>query len=118
MSVEHLVGRQVVAIVSDPWDFNSQHGTGPFVMAVESAGGDELLLRLANALTYNRVAFDRVVATARYVNDRLVVLAEGDRVSVNLTPVPSQTSRQEVKDALESAKRWRGWHLIGTISVT
>jgi hypothetical protein len=118
MSLQNFVGRQVVVIVSDPWDFCSQHGTGPFSMAVEGASGDELLLRLANGLTYKGVVFDRMVATARHADDRLLMIANRDGVSVNLTPVPSLATSPQADDAFGRAARWRGWHLIGMVSAS
>jgi hypothetical protein len=115
MALQKLVGRQVVMSISDPWDFCSEHGTVPFPATVESASGEELLLRLRAALAYKETVFDRLVATARHENEPLSAIGNTGTVSVNLTPVPAEAAGQ-ADDAFVRVARWRGWHLIATLS--
>jgi hypothetical protein len=112
--LHNLVGQQVVVSVSDPWEFCSQHGTGPFTTTVRAVRPDKLLLSFAGALTYRGVVFDRVVATARHADGRLDTITSHDGVAMNLTPVSSQSSSVDAHDGFERAAQWRGWHLIAT----
>lgn len=110
-----MTGQQLFVKVSDPWDFCTEHGTGPFSAVVENASGDELVLRFPSTLAYKGVVFDRVVATARHVDKPLHLISTRDEVPANLTPVPSLTGPDE-DDAFGRAAGWRAWHLIATVS--
>lgn len=73
--------------VSDPCDFGTEHGTGPFAGSIEATTPQALLVRLKNPLTYTGLTVQFVVATARHVDKPLEMIADQVAVPANLTPV-------------------------------
>jgi hypothetical protein len=69
MNTSGLVGAKVDVLVSDPWEFGTECGVGPFPALVESANG-ELLLRLEAPIQYRGAQLLSVVAAPRHSPDR------------------------------------------------
>lgn len=117
--MEGLVGTQVEVTVSDPWEFGTQHGTGPFAATVLRAGRGEtgqeaLLLRLRAPLAYRGVNCEYLVASPRHTSGSLSALtAGGGAVSCGFTVIGEE--RAAAPDPLDLSW-WRGGvGLIGTL---
>jgi hypothetical protein len=41
-----LIGRRVTLLVSDPWDFGTEHGVGPFGGTIQQVQGEVLAVSL------------------------------------------------------------------------
>jgi hypothetical protein len=114
--LNELKGRQVTFQVSDPWDFGTEHGVGPFPASIEAASQQGLLLQLAKPLVYKGLPFRFVVATPRHEDSPLEAIADQKVVPTNLTPVPETAGEGSHSESMfEAAAHWRGWHLIGAI---
>lgn len=120
MTVAELVGMRVSITVSDPWDFGTEHGTGPFAAKVLQAGSnywvsgeDALLLQLETSLSYQGSTCEYFVATPRFEIGSLASLISGYKVECNFTRVPeSRTTSANPFDL----SWWRGGvGLIGTL---
>ena len=107
-----LVGRSATLEISDPWEFVTLHGPGPFAAEIPAFAERAILLRLRSRLRYRDVEFGHLVATARHVAQDLAAAMNGDVVPVNLVPV--DTSR-DLAEWERSSAAWRGWHLVGTL---
>jgi len=112
--MNHLIGRQAILEVSDPWEFGSEHGAGPFAASIDTASPQGLILKLASPLTYKGLIFRSVVATARHDDKPLDTITDHGFTPVNLTPIPLHQDTSP-EDAFGAAAQWRGWHLIGGI---
>jgi hypothetical protein len=88
MTASGLVGKEVQILVSDPWEFGTQCGVGPFAAVVEGADS-ELLLRLETPIPYRGVRLLSVVATPRYRADTIDSLASAGRLSANMYLLPA-----------------------------
>lgn len=91
-----LEGMEVMIVVSDPWDFGTAHGTGPFVGKVLKVdrdehvpGGQAILLQLNIPLEYRDVGCEFFVASPRPEIGSFDSLMEGVGVDCNLTRIPA-----------------------------
>jgi len=97
MSKGQVIGMELEVVVSDPRDFGTIHGTGPFFSKVLQVHGEEnvpgkgsILLRLKTPLEYEGVSCEFFVASPRLENENLRSLIEGKEVFCNLTRIPSE----------------------------
>jgi hypothetical protein len=71
----------VKLVVSDPWDFVSAVGSGPFeAQIVETEGAvtiDKALIKLAEPLDYAGNVIEYLVATPRHTNQTLDAISDG-----------------------------------------
>jgi hypothetical protein len=84
MNTSGLVGAKVDVLVSDPWEFGTECGVGPFPALVESANG-ELLLRLEAPIQYRGAQLLSVVAAPRHSPDSIDSLASAGRLCANMS---------------------------------
>jgi len=109
---------EVNLIVSDPWEFGTEHGTGPFTGRIvhvgSSASGDvAVLLRLDDPLSFKGESLQCFIATPRLEEDKLENLADGAQVNVNLTRITEDQASSTLPLDLTA---WRGGLiLIGTL---
>ena len=116
--LDRFIGRQVVFGVSEPWDFSTEHGVGPFPALVKAASQDALLLELPALISYKGVRFDYLVATPRHVDKDLSQATDMVAIPANLTPVPAETIKgNEPLEFFKAATAWRQWHLVGGLQM-
>ena len=96
--------------VSDPWDFGTAYGTGPFLVTILERRDNELLLRLGQVFDVGGREFSLVIAAPRY--DRSRYPAPGSRRRVPSVFLPAGTNEQ---DARVVAGNWRSGHLLGSV---
>ena len=113
-AVEGLVGKAIEIIVSDPWDFVTDHGGGPFAAVVDRIESDRLLVHLDLSIEYGGQAFDYLVVSPRAECDDIADLAVAGRtINCGLVGVSSGAARSNHPCDLES---WRGGlALLGSI---
>lgn len=115
-----LVGMEVTIVVSNPWEFGTAHGTGPFVGRVLKVGGAEdapgrylVLLQLYRPLDYKDVSCEYFIASPRLESGSFDSLAEEAGVDCNLTRIP--TDRATSLNPFDLSC-WRGGAaLLGTL---
>ena len=59
----------VVVFVSDPWEFGTECGTGPFQGIVADVTDENVLIRLGRPINYQGHEFRTVVAWPRHAGD-------------------------------------------------
>lgn len=84
MSTSKLVGEKVRIFVSDPWEFGTECGVGPFAAVIEAIQRDLLLLRLEVPIDYRGVRLLSVVAKPRHAPGTTDPLASAGRLATNL----------------------------------
>ncbi|HEY7066040.1 MAG TPA: hypothetical protein VII06_31500 [Chloroflexota bacterium] len=121
MALAKLKGRTVQVWVSEPWDFGTEHGCGPFRAtvlesgAVDSMPGDTVLLRLATALEFKGVRCEYLVATPRHEAPSFASLDSGGMLPANLVRIPED--RAAAPDPL-NLDWWRGGvGLVGSLQL-
>ncbi len=118
---KQLKGMRVVLTVSDPWEFGTAHGTGPFfaaIIGVDMTGdygdiGKRLLLRLATVIVFEGTSCEYLVAQPRFRGDTLLALPEKP-VNCNLTAISAERA---VSSSPLDLSWWRGGVvLIATVA--
>lgn len=92
-----LKGLPVEITVSDPWEFVTEHGSGPFAAAVVAVGHDTkassqdlLLLKLVTPISHRGTICEYFVAGERSDRDRLADLLRGKTINCTLTRVSAE----------------------------
>ena len=75
MSTTSLVNLRVAILVSDPWDFGTEHGTGPFVGTISDVTDERLVIQLSNPIAHNGRMLCTAVAMARHAGDTVHAVA-------------------------------------------
>ena len=125
-TLDHLVGRDVSIVVSDPWQFGAEVGTGPFEASIRrvfssaqaSQTGhveeERVLLQLARPFKYDGLKCEHLLAAPRLEGPWLDSLDAGNEVATNLMRVSEERTR--MADPFHSGpSRERGFALIGSI---
>ena len=117
-----VVDSEVDICISDPWEFGTENGCGPFQAVIVDMAFSEvwshevLFVHLSEALEYKGMTFDLLVASARHGStDQAIVglMRGGGDMPANFLPVPIQ--REDGVGPMEFVEQWRGWGLIGSI---
>lgn len=74
MTASKLIDRQVRILVSEPWEFNTECGVGPFTAIVKTVQPDVALLEFDAPLEYRKIKLVSVIARPRYAHDTLDLL--------------------------------------------
>lgn len=83
-------------MVSDPWEFGTECGVGPFLGSVSDHDDVRLLVVLDEPIVYRGVAYSSILGRPR-LSDRLRVdhLSSSEGLFMNLALMPGRTSRLE-----------------------
>ncbi len=87
MSTTNLLNLQVAIVVSDPWEFGTEHGTGPFVGTISDVTDERLVIRLSDPIAHSGKMLCTAVAMARHVGDAVHAVAKRT-LAVNLVLLP------------------------------
>ena len=118
MKTSALVGSQVDILVSDPWDFVTEHGAGPFkaqVLQVNDSRPEEqgLLVQLEQPLIDKGVRLEYFVVSPRHADSDLASLARGQILTAAVNHIPPDRLDPTPFDL----SWWRGGvYLIGSVT--
>jgi hypothetical protein len=82
-----LIGRRVLVSISEPWEFESEVGTGSLPGRVRDVRDDDIVVALDEAVSFGGRTIEAVLAAARYKGDRAAGLGGSGRVVCNFTDV-------------------------------
>lgn len=83
MSPRHLINSQVDLYVSDPWEFGTECGEGPFSGTVTDVAKDALTVRLETPLRYQGKDLVAVVVRPRYTGESTDLLTRTRQLVAN-----------------------------------
>jgi hypothetical protein len=123
MTISGLTGKDVSILVSDPWEFVTEHGAGPVSAKILQTGPhsrgadtDAMLVRFDKPVTFRNLHCEYFIAAPRLETDSLEALAKGTEMHCNLTRIPEEQAVSHTPFDLSS---WRGGiALIGTIRIS
>jgi hypothetical protein len=108
-----LIGKPVTLTISDPWDFGTVHGSGPFPATVVDVPpntgerrGEALLVKLERALWYQGNYCEHLIATPAPGGDGLEKLGANGGLACNFVSISPQGARSSAPFDLTW---WRGW---------
>lgn len=111
MTTTKLLNLPVLIFVSDPWEFGSECGTGPFFGPILDATNAKLLVRFSKPVNYEGKTLLVAVGQCRHVGDTLENLSEKP-MAMNLVLFPEAV---EIIAELNPEKTEEGVAVIGTI---
>ena len=96
-----LVGLPIKITVSEPWDFGTMHGTGPFAGQILFVGSDPnrsekraaALVKLDKPLLFEGVTCEFFVAQPRLKNQSIETITTGGSVECGLTCISTERAR-------------------------
>ena len=109
-----LVNHKVSLGVSEPFEFGTEHGTGPFTGRVSAVRGDTLVVALEAPLVFRGEKIIQLVATARHEGARLDAATLGEGTPVTFTPI-TELDIAEFGDVFKIAASRRRWFLGGDL---
>jgi len=120
MATKNLIGSDIELIVSDPWEFCSVHGTGPFLAKVTKVGRDSQIptkeaiqIRFSTPLPYKGMLCEYFITSPRLESGDLGDLVYDREVFCSLTAISAD--RANSPDPFDLSW-WRGGiGLIGTM---
>ena len=83
--MQSVVGCKSHILVSDPWDFCSECGSGPFHAVVDRVRQGTLLVRLDSPVSYHGARLEYLVVSPRYAGGIEQSLLAGQVVPVGMT---------------------------------
>ena len=89
MSASSLLNLSVGILVSEPWEFGTECGVGPFGGIVIDVTAEKLLIQLSKPISYMGRTLHTVAARPRYVGDTPDVITT-KRLSANLMLLPQK----------------------------
>jgi len=108
--------------VSDPWDWVTENGSGPFVGEVVANDTNHVLVRLKSPIQFADVENVFVLSSTRHAGDSYSNLKTGFSLPSNILPMPesamnTQGGEAMLRDALAFAETWRRGFLVGALEV-
>ena len=101
-------------MISDPWDFGTECGVGPFFGSVTDLEPERVLVLLEHPIKYSNAVYMSAKAQVRHEGTSTDDLNRGGRIPVNITLLSgNSTSLAEADRALN--ERFRA---IGTIELS
>lgn len=113
MSNEALRNLAVELVVSDPWEFGSECGTGPFPGMISSADESEILIRFAAPIVYRGRSFVTAVARPRHAGLSIVSVVSGP-LAANIVLLPDGSSERSTGPASASPD---GTFVVGSVEL-
>jgi len=83
MTTTNLLNIAVAISVSDPWEFGTHCGVGPFPGRVVEQRPDVVAVKLDLPLSYAGKRLTSVVIRARHLSDSLAALGKGKELAAN-----------------------------------
>lgn len=121
--IENINGMSIEIIVSDPWDFVTVNGSGPFLGKILETGtiqptsswgsSSSLFIKLDKILVFRGVVYEFIIASPRYKENEIESLIEGKIIDCAMIRIPKE---KVTSISLFDLNWWRGGHgLQGTI---
>lgn len=110
-----MAGRGASITISDPWDFGSACGVGPFHGRIADAGPQKLLIILDTPIQYSNENYSSATCQVRHAGVSTHDLAAGDPVSFNIVLLPTQT---DTLDHITDEQFRKGMAAVGTVQLS
>ena len=119
--MSQLLGKKIALMISDPWDFGTKCGVGPFYGTLTDSGTEiiaevdiqKALIALDRSINYLGAIYDFAICHIRHECSSLSDLQSGATIAVNITllPIQAKTFSDISPDDLGS-----GFAAIGSLS--
>ena len=112
MTAVHLIEKRIALTISEPWDFGTECGVGPFYGYIIDVEEKRFLIALENPITYSNATYVLANCQLRYEDDSTSDLRGRAAITVNVTLRSGQAQKLTEINGNYSGDRMTG---IGTI---
>jgi hypothetical protein len=91
MKNSELIGVRVSILVSDPWEFGTECGVGPFSGEILDVDGTNILTKLDRTIEYQGKTLSGVICTIRHSAEQYECWPQGRSLSVNFLLIDDAT---------------------------
>ncbi len=118
MEKVNVIGRTLILFVSDPWEFGTDHGCGPFESVVVGQSEHVLLLKPNAPFTYSGEMWEFLAATPRHADAGINALTQISKIEVNVIRVDADKAKLDPVSFGWSSYRGNQHMLIGTLALS
>jgi hypothetical protein len=93
MSPCRLLGERLALEISDPWDFGTECGTGPFYGLISDADDTRLLVALEGPIEYAKQVYTRAMCDVRHEGVSTLDLWQRAFIPVNVLLLTASADR-------------------------
>lgn len=115
MKVFQTVGNLIALRISDPWDFGTQCGVGPFFGSAIDEDNNRLLLLFTKPITYLDLTYQSALCSLRHKGSSIRDLICGGAIAVNVVLLTDQPAR--LNDVRECEFK-KGFAAIGSLEIS
>jgi hypothetical protein len=112
MNSKHLIGSKVALVVSDPWEFGTECGTGPFWGDIKDKESGKVLIVLTKTISYGGNKYSICICTKRHQGKDINDILKGEKIAANMMLISAKVaSFSEVN----RKRQYKTQAIIGTI---
>jgi hypothetical protein len=84
MKSKNIIGSRIALFVSDPWEFGTECGPGPFGGNIIDKDGIKVLILLASKISYSESEYSACICTPRHQGKDIRDILSGEKVAANM----------------------------------
>jgi len=112
MARKNLIGSIVAFVISDPWEFGTECGIGPFFGIIKDKNSGKALIYLDKTISYSGTNYSVCVCTSRHQGKDIDDILNGEKVAANMMLISTKaTSFSDVDKQSQNKSQ----AVIGTI---
>ncbi len=112
MSRKNLIGSRVALVVSDPWEFGSECGTGPFVGIVKDEDNGKALIHFDKTISYGGTNYSLCICFPRHQGKDINDILNGEKIAANMMLISAKVA--SLSDVNQQSQ-YKTQAIIGTI---
>jgi len=112
MTRKDLTGSIVALVISDPWEFGTECGTGPFLGTIKGKDSGKALILLDKTILYSGTNYSVCICTSRHQGKDIDDILNGKKVAANMMLISTKiTSFSDIN----GQSKYKSQAVIGTI---
>lgn len=112
MGRKNLKGSRVALVISDPWEFGSECGTGPFEGNIKDEDSGKALVRFDKAISYGGTNFSLCICSPRHQGKDISDILNGEKIAANMMLI---SAKVESLSDVDQQSQYKTQAIIGTI---
>ena len=112
MGRKNLKGSRVALVISDPWEFGSECGTGPFVGNIKDEDSGKTLVRFDKAISYGGTNYPLCICSPRHQGKDISDILNGEKIAANMMLI---SAKIESLSDVDQQSQYETQAIIGSI---
>ena len=93
MQSTYFIGKKIALLISDPWDFGTECGTGPFNGCIVDIDKEKTLIALDRTIEYSNISYYSALCQIRHEGFSMDDLRTGKTISINAVLLPMKATK-------------------------